>query len=275
MKFNCFLYISICFLSITTYAQETEKKNLDTSYWTNWNFDYQLNNLDSLFFEVNTRSSAFDSYIVDGLNINRAHIMAGYAHHLTEKLYLGASIRSVFEPDWNVWYWRLFLQHNGQIGDGLLDFQKRIQYEYITPFKQVDTPGTRDNYGRFGFWLLLGKDFNIGKPKFRTEFSYEFFINNGDDATDQRLVDLSRLRLDMYWYASDRIRIGAFAMRNTEFYFAPATGPSYDANGELISEGKPERNLNRITPVYGFSFKYSIRHKEECNCPGEKRRKRK
>ncbi|NLR92048.1 hypothetical protein [Flammeovirga agarivorans] len=275
MKFNCFLYISICFLSITTYAQETEKKNLDTSYWTNWNFDYQLNNLDSLFFEVNTRSSAFDSYIVDGLNINRAHIMTGYAHHLTEKLYLGASIRSVFEPDWNVWYWRLFLQHNGQIGDGLLDFQKRIQYEYITPFKQVDTPGTRDNYGRFGFWLLLGKDFNIGKPKFRTEFSYEFFINNGDDATDQRLVDLSRLRLDMYWYVSDRIRIGAFAMRNTEFYFAPATGPSYDANGELISEGKPERNLNRITPVYGFSFKYSIPHKEECNCPGEKRRKRK
>ncbi|OHX65206.1 DUF2490 domain-containing protein [Flammeovirga pacifica] len=255
-------------------AQETEKKYFDTSCWTFWNVDYQMNNGDSLFFEGNTRSSAFDSYIVDGLKMNRAHVMLGYAHKLTPKLYVGGSIRSVFEPNWNVWFWRAFFQHNGQIG-GKLDFQKRLSYEYVTPHELEDKPGERSEYGRFGIWALLGKNFKIGQSNFRAEFSYELFIHTQDETSEDRLVDLSRLRVDFYYQLNDNIRLGAFAMRNTEFYFAPSTLPQYDEDGNVIQPGKPERNLNLITPVYGLTFKYSIRQKEECNCPGEKKRRKK
>ncbi|MBB3696076.1 DUF2490 domain-containing protein [Flammeovirga yaeyamensis] len=268
------IYILLLFcVTHISVAQETEKRYLDTSFWTIWNVDYQLNNGDSVFFEGNTRSSNFDSYIVDGLKMNRAHVMLGYAHKLTPKLYIGASIRSVFEPNWNVWYYRGFLQHNGQIG-GLLDFQKRLQYEYISPNEIEDKPGDRSDFGRFGFWAMLGKSFPIGNAKFRGEFSYEIFVHTNDESTEERLVDLSRLRFDFYYLLNENIRIGAFAMRDTQFFFAPATLPSYDEDGNIVQPAKPERNLNLITPVYGLTFKYSFRTKEDCNCPGEGREKR-
>lgn len=256
-------------------AQETEKRYADNSYWTLWNIDYELPNHDSLFFEVNTRSSAFDSYIIEDLSMNRAHLMLGYAHKFKNpKLMIGASIRSVFEPNWHVWYWRAFFQHNGIVGNNLVEFQKRLQYEYITPNKTVDTPGTRDPFGRLSLWVMLGKNFNIANSKWRGEFSYELFVHQNDKSAEDRLVDLTRLRFDLFWVASENIRVGLYAMRDTQYYFAPATGPRYDENDNIIAEGKPERNLNIITPTYGFSFKYSIRQKEECNCPGEKRRKK-
>ncbi|AZQ62263.1 hypothetical protein EI427_08440 [Flammeovirga pectinis] len=272
--FNITLFFLIIF-SESIFSQETEKKYYDNSYWTLWNVDYELNNSDSLFFEVNTRSSAFDSYIIDGLNINRAHIMLGYAHKFkNKKLMVGGSIRDVFEPNWNVLFLRAFFQHNGQIGGGLLDFQKRLQYEQILHNKTGDTSGNRDDYGRIGFWIMLGRNFTIAQAKLRAEFSYELFVNTNNSSSDDRSVDLTRLRFDVYYrFAEDKFRVGLFAMRDTQYYFAPASGPSYDANGNLISEGKPERNLNLITPTYGITFKYSIRQKEECNCPGEKKRR--
>lgn len=270
---NLFFFI-ILFHSFLVNAQETEKKYVDNSYWTLLNVDYQLQNNDSIFVEINTRSSAFNSYIIEGLNINRAHIMLGYAHKFKNpKLMVGGSIRSVFEEKWNVWFYRGFFQHNGIIGGDLLEFQKRLSYEYISPNKTEDTPGARDPYGRIGLWLMLGRNFNISKAKFRGEFSYEFFVNQNDQTADDRVVDLSRLRFDLYWVASEKIRVGVFAMRDTQFYYAPATGSSYDSDGNLISDGKPERNLNLITPTYGLTFKYSFRQKEECNCPGEKKRR--
>ncbi|MBD0403961.1 hypothetical protein [Flammeovirga sp. EKP202] len=256
-------------------AQETRKRYEDTSYWTFWNIDYELPNSDSLFFEINTRSSSFNDYIIEDLSMNRAHFMVGYAHKFKDpKLMIGASIRSVFEQNWNIWYWRAFFQHNGIIGDNLLEFQKRLSYEYITYNKTVDTPGSRDDVGRFGLWLMLGKNFNVSKAKLRGEFSYELFINQDNENENDRLVDLTRLRFDLYWLASERIRLGLFAMRNTVFVYRIASGPSFDGDGNLISEGVPEHNLNKITPTYGLTFKYSIRQKEECNCPGEKRRKK-
>lgn len=274
INFKILFFLSILFNHNILFAQDTEKKYSDTSYWTFWNFDYQLANNDSLFFEINTRSSAFNSYLIDGLNINRAHLMLGYAHKFKNpKFIVGASVRSVFEEKWNVWYYRGFFQHNGVIGGDLLEFHKRLSYEYIDPIKTEDTPGSRESYGRFGVWLMLGRNFNLGTAKFRGEFSYEFFMHQNDQSAEERVVDLSRLRFDLYWVLSENIRLGVFALRDTQFYFAPATGPRYDADGNLISEGKPERNLNIITPTYGFTFKYSIRQKGECNCPGEKRRR--
>lgn len=263
------------FLSFSVNAQETRKRYDDNSYWTFWNVDYELPNQDSLFFEINTRSSSFDDYIIEELSMNRAHFMVGYAHKFKNpKLMIGGSIRSVFESNWNIMFWRGFFQHNGIIGDNLLEFQKRLSYEYITHHKTTNTPGDRKDMGRFGVWLMLGRNFNISKAKFRGEFSYEFFVNQDTDSENDRLVDLSRLRFDLYWVASERIRLGLFAMRNTVFTYRVASGPRFDGDGNQISEGVPEHNLNIVTPTYGLTFKYSIRHKEKCNCPGEKKRRR-
>ena len=68
---------------------------------------------------------------------------------------------------------------------------------------------------------------------------------------NQRKIDRTRLRIDLEYTISPRVKIALLFFKETSYYFALAQF-QMDNTGQLI-EIKPERRLNLIKPVYLFS----------------------
>lgn len=178
----------------------------------------------------------------------QAHI--GYEHRLTRHWSAGAGGRVVADAGSDFLSVRPYIRHTGRLFG--MEFIKQAQYEWFH-FQSNRLP----NDARMGGYMHLARNVRIGGQTFRPQLSYEVMVwqrrNDPLAGTDRRRIDRTRLRADWMWFASEKMRVSAWAMRQTEYYFALE---SFDQEGNLL---EPFRRLNVVLPVVGLSLKWWIR----------------
>ncbi|MEH0156368.1 hypothetical protein V6R21_19630 [Limibacter armeniacum] len=253
--------------SVSSALGQSEKNYLPTSYWGWADISYKLPSESYFFGQLNTRASSFPNNISTALPLDRMHFMVGYNHKANQVWNLGASERLVIENNWLLWYTMAYFRHEGKLGS--IDLNKQFGYEWISHQKSSSSNGTRNDYGRFSGLVSIGKDFNIKGEIFRPEFSYQFFIYHKNETAQDRRIDLTRMRIDFLWKATEQLYIGLFAMRDTQYNFVlGSTKPVYDEDGNIVTDDNgnpqlqeiPSRNINSITPVIGFNLRWELLH---------------
>ena len=232
-----------------SYAQEfpLEKQKRDFEIWTFTNLLYKFEGKSFLFGRLTTQSSTKFNSLLNGKQYR-----LGYSQFIQKDLYAGAFIQT---DDNNTFTYRLFLEHRSKISK--IYFNKRLSFEAL---RYANVQQDKLKQGR----LRLGFSYPVGvKKKFEPMISYEIFkqFDKSAPSENQRKIDRTRLRIDLNYTLSPRVKLALLFFRETSYYFALAQF-QLDNTGQLI-EIKPERRLNILKPVYLFSTFITLNKKRE------------
>lgn len=233
---------------------ETVKSYQPKSYWFTADFDYLIGDKTHLLGQLNFRESFEET------ELDRGHLMLGASYDMTEYWQVGITERFVYEPYMNYLFSQAFVSHRGKIGS--LDFIKTGSIELINHFSEPRGGGVVKDYGRFSALAVLGKDFSLAGLDWRGELSYQLFVHfhpDDDMERETRRIDRTRLKAELFCQLTKGIYLGAFAMRDTFYYFTLG-GVRYiqEGDGNLREEPYDAVKRNRITPVYGLSLRFDI-----------------
>lgn len=238
-----FLILILLIISkISILAQEfpLDKQKRDFEIWTHTNISYNFEGGSYLFGRLHTQSLGKAKSF-----LNHKQYRVGYAQLIQKKLHLGGFLQNDKE---NTFTYRLFLKHRSKISK--VYFDKQISLEFLKYAKPQF-----DNFEQGRLWFGLSYPFKLGEKKqFYPQLSYEIFktLDKAEVLQNQRKIDRTRLRFDLAYEFSPKVKLSLFALRETSYYFALAQF-ALDNTGQMIQK-KPERRLNLLRPVYGFSL---------------------
>ena len=149
-------------------------------------------------------------------------------------------------------FYSLFLRHNGNIRS--LFFNKQVMAEYMSPQDQ-------EALGRFRLSAELGRRLPLRGRFVTPSLSYEAMLladlgEEEDTQNQQRTVDRTRLRLNLTYELTEKLRITPYFMRQTDYYYV-LVPPVYDEQDQLVEEGYTTKR-NRVSPVVGLEIKYTL-----------------
>src|SRR5690606_13555077 len=130
---------------------------------------------------------------------------------------------------------------------------KQLQFEYVD---QEDY----DARGRVRLMAELGKRLTVGSKFLTPSVSYEAMVisklgQKYEGLGEERTIDRTRLRLNLTYELSNKIRVTPYFMRQTDYYFV-LIPPVYNDNNVLVEDGYTSKR-NRISPVFGLELKYT------------------
>lgn len=248
-NFNKLFFLTLILLilsKISVYAQEfpLDKQKRDSEIWTYTNISYDFEGDSYLFGRLHTQSLGKAKSL-----LTYKQYRVGYAQFIQKNLHLGVFLQNDKE---NTITYRFFLKHRSKISK--VYFDKQISLEFLKYAKPQF-----DDFEQGRLWFGLSYPFKLGEKKqFYPQISYEIFKNldKADILQHQRKIDRTRLRFDLAYEFSSKVKLSFFALKETNYYFALAQF-KLDSNGQMI-ETKPKRRLNLIRPVYGFSLYFTL-----------------
>jgi hypothetical protein len=243
-------------------SEKLVKQYESNSRWLTLRYDHYLKSGSFFYFENNNR---FNQEPVLGKtfpfnSIYRLYLLGGYEHKASEKWYMGASGKYVVNPFENNFFTRANISHRGDFRK--MKFIKEVAFEHISRPKSDNPHIIIQNEGRFSFSSSLVKEIKIKERPLFIILAYRaymlFDFNNDDNsAYDTRLVDKTRLRLEVSYKFTDRMLVSLFAIRDTDYSYRQS---SFDQFQNMIVE---EARVNRITPVLGLGFNFVMNAPED------------
>ena len=247
----------ILLLALPFLAQGQSKISSPTAIWPELQASYGLGEDGLLFFRnqyrINTdgryndlkESGAFSGF-------ERVELALGYEHALSEHWRGGAMFRYAAEDYPKTSFYSLFLRHNGNIRS--LFFNKQLMAEYMNQQDQ-EALGRFRMQGEFGKRLPLRSRFMTPSLSFEALVLADFNKAEGT-GNEERYIDRTRLRLNLTYEMTEKLRITPYSMRQTDYYYV-LVPPVYDAQEQLLEEGYTTTR-NRISPVVGLEVKYTF-----------------
>lgn len=250
----------LCFLLLLAFPLLTQAQSKVSAPWAIWpglQLNLGMGEDGVLFFQnqyrINTDSRYNDLRETGPLsNFERVELAVGYEHALSEHWRGGALYRYAAEDYPKTSFYSLFLRHGGTVRS--LFFNKQVTAEYV---QQQD----QNAFARFRVEGELGKRLPF-KGRFLTpSLSYEAMLLsnfNRQESMDaqERAIDRTRLRLNLTYELTDKLRITPYLMRQTHYYYV-LVPPVYDEQEQLLEEGYTTKR-NRISPVIGLEIKYTL-----------------
>jgi hypothetical protein len=249
------IYPTLLLTLLPLFTQAQSKVSAPMAIWPELQLNYGVGETGLLFFRnqyrINT-DGRYNDLRESGMlsSFERVELALGYEHILSEHWRGGAMIRYAAEDYPTASFYSLFLRHNGNIRS--LYFNKQAMAEYMNVEDQ-------EALGRFRFTGELGKRLPF-KGKFITPaISYEALLLSdfGKDenlTTEERIIDRTRLRVNLTYELTEKLRLTPYFMRQTDYYYV-LVSPVYDENEQLVEEGYTTKR-NRISPVVGLEIKY-------------------
>lgn len=244
-------------LALPCLTQAQSKVSAPAAIWPELQVSYGLGEDGLLFFRnqyrINTDGRYNDlqeSGVLSGFE--RVELALGYEHTLSGHWRGGAMFRFAAEDYPKTSFYSLFLRHNGNIRS--LFFNKQAMAEYMN---QQDQEGQ----ARFRLAAELGRRFPLRSRFVTPSISYEALVLAGFSKEEgmsngQRYIDRTRLRLNLAYELTEKLRITPYFMRQTDYYYV-LVPPVYDEQEQLVEEGYTTRR-NRISPVVGIELKYIL-----------------
>ncbi|MBC5774049.1 hypothetical protein H8S95_08230 [Pontibacter sp. KCTC 32443] len=238
-------------------ALAQSKLSAPTAIWPELQLSANLSGEGILFiqnqYRINT-DSRFNDLKKSGIlsSFERIEVSLGYEHTFSEHWRGGLITRFAAEDYPKSFFVSPFVRHNGNLAG--LYFNKQLLFDYVVQ-------EGRENFGRYNLSAELGKRLPV-KNKFITPgISYEAMLlsefgKDEDENQEKRVVDLTRLRLNLTYELTESLRITPYFMRQTDRYYV-LIPPEYNEDGQLLKEGYTTKR-NRITPVIGLELKYSF-----------------
>jgi hypothetical protein len=253
------LWVGISFAS----AQALDTLQVQKQYrpwvtYTSARLEKIFNKGSSLFAEYGTmlefqglKRISQDEY--NSLNENYSSFLwVGYEHSFTKHWYAGVSEKANFVThESGSFFTRINASHRGHIGK--LFFYKEIAFEYLS--YASDNSGKAKDQGRFSPSMGLGRHLKIkGKPlyigvNYRLFFDF-FYGKDTYGLYDKRKIDRTKLKAEISYGVLPHWYIGAYYLRDTEYYCACGGDPAY--------------KVNRITEGVGFILTYLL-YKEKAD----------
>jgi hypothetical protein len=213
-----------------------------TAFNTSLRAEFYLKNGSYFFAEGLYKASK--SYYYYTNEVYKEYFWAGYEHKASEKWYLGISGRTLQFPKEVSFITRLNISHRGKIGS--LRFLKELTMDQISR-------KSKQNYARIGLAMGLYKKIKLGKTAIIPVLSYKAFevfdLKNPNSFFKNRLIDLTRLRLDIYLMVHKNLFLGIYAMRETDYYYI--LGSSFPV--------MPDYKINSVIPTLGFSLNFIVK----------------
>jgi len=250
------LYV-LLLLALPLLTQAQSKLNSAAALWPELQVNLGLGDEGLLFFRnqyrINT-DARYNDLKESGpfSGFERIELAVGYEHTLSEHWRGGAMFRYAAENYPKASFLGLFLRHNGQVRS--LFFNKQLLAEYVSQRDQ-------DGQARFRLAAELGKRFPLGSRFITPSISYEGFVVADFSQQEglpnkQRNIDRTRLRLNVTHELTEKLRVTAYFMRQTDYYYV-LMPPVYDEQEQLVKEGYTTKR-NRISPVVGLEVKYTF-----------------
>ena len=184
----------------------------------------------------------------------KEYFWVGYEHKASEKWYLGISGRTLQYPKEVSFISRVNVTHRGKISR--LGFLKEFTLDQISR-------KSKQNYARAGLAVGLYKKIKVGKAIIIPVLSYKayeiFDLKNSNSFFKNRRIDLTRMRLDIYFIAYKNLFFGIYAMRETDYYYALGYSVPDPYNPSVILYSVPDFKVNRVTPTFGFSVNFILK----------------
>ncbi|HXA01229.1 MAG TPA: hypothetical protein VNW99_04530 [Cytophagaceae bacterium] len=211
--------------------------------------EYYLKNGSYFFAEALYKSSK--SYYSTS-EVFKEYLWVGYEHKASEKWYLGISGRTLQFPKEVSFIGRVNVSHRGKIRS--LGFLKELTMDQISR-------KSKQNYVRAGLAIGLYKKIRLGKTTIIPVLSYKayeiFDLKNPNTFFKNRLIDLTRLRLDVYVMVHKNLFLGIYAMRETDYYYTLGYSVP-DPNNPSVMIYYPDFKVNSIIPTFGFSLNFIL-----------------
>ncbi len=250
------VYILIVLL-LPLFAQAQKRVTAPAAIWPEVQVSTELGEGSILFFKNGYRINTDDRYndLKDSgvlSTFERIELSVGFEQTLSDHWRGGAIYRYALEDFPKSHFYTLFLRHNGHLKS--LYFNKQFTGEYVRQEGQ-------DPFGRFTGMAELGKRLPL-KSKFITpSITFDAMVINDfskEDkfATQERTIDRTRLRINLNYELTEKLRINPYFMRQTEYYYV-LISPVYNEQGKLVQEGYTAKR-NRVTPIFGFEVKYAL-----------------
>jgi hypothetical protein len=251
------IFILFLFITSTTTAQnvnDTAQVRHDyqpTAFNISFRSEYYLKKGSYFFAEGLYKAS--QSYYYYTSEVFKEYLWVGYEHKASEKWYLGISGRALQFPKEASFISRVNVSHRGKIGS--LGFLKEHTLDQISM-------KNKQNYARVGLAAGLYKKFKLGKTTIIPMLSYKayqiFDLKNSNSVFKNRLIDLTRMRLDIYFMVHKNLFLGIYAMRETDYYYILGYSVP-DPNNPLVMIYYPDVKVNSIIPTFGFSLNFILK----------------
>lgn len=223
--------------------------------WFGASTELYFDNHSSLSISGNLQRSSFAGDRLGNSPFDETLLMISYQHFFKEKwqLRLSQSRNRIVIGRRDISLGTI--QHNGRIGS--LIFGKTLGVELL----QFKDDLSKENDFQISSSVYLGKRLQLNNRPIQLGFRYEAF-RNVNTVGDPRRISKTRFWFESQLYISNRINIGVFAMRETDYFFVEETfGLDEDGNMVIL---KPYRKLNLITPTYGIRLRFII-HPEKAH----------
>jgi hypothetical protein len=238
----CLLLTNNVFCQINNPSNNLIKGYYPLSYNLSLRYDHYLSS-GGYFFWENSAFSTHKPFFPDTypLNITDVYSWIGYENPLSEKWYLGGSLKYI-----DLYYDKSFIaraniSHRGRLKS--LFFIKEMSLErekYLGRNNSIPIGG-------WGFMTALGKDFSFfeNHPTYiflSCRLIRNFYFNDDNFVFRNRRFNQSNMRLEITQNVSRNIYLGIFAARETQYLY-------------LFSMNYQGR-YNRIAPIVGFRANY-------------------
>ncbi|MCJ8167529.1 hypothetical protein MKJ04_21990 [Pontibacter sp. E15-1] len=251
-KLYCLLLLAAPLL-----VQAQSKVSSPMAVWPELQASFGVNESGLLFiqnqYRINT-DGRFNDLAANGplQNFERIELALGYEQTLSAHWRAGAVFRYAAEDYPKTAFYTVFLRHSGKVGS--LFFNKQLTAEY------VGQQG-HDVFSRLRLEGELGKRLPLGGRFLTPGIRYEGMVLSGfggkkSMGTQERVIDRTRLRLNLTYEVTDKLRLTPYFMRQTHYYYV-LVPPVYDAQEQLVEEGYTTKR-NRISPVLGLEIKYTL-----------------
>ena len=249
-------WITLCFFGFLFSPQASlaqQKVMRPANFWPELQVEYVLKNTSFFYFRNHYRFNFDDdiSYLGEnGLtkNLERVQVRAGYEHVINNQWSLGIAESYATEPTRNILFNELYARHVNAWGK--IRFAQRASFEHLMRWPT-------NNNGRIRFRADLDRNINIGKKVIRPRLSYDLFYNLNyhlpkQVKNTQRLVDRTRLRLEVMYTFSERFSATPYFIEQVDF---TNKAPQYNEAGEEV---KPASKQNAYTPIFGLDLRYVL-----------------
>jgi hypothetical protein len=197
---------------------------------------------------------ASKSYYYYTNEVFKEYLWVGYEHKASEKWYLGISGRTLQFPKEVSFISRVNVSHRGKISS--VGFLKELTLDQISR-------KSKQNYARVGLAMGLYKKLKLGKATIIPVLSYKAFeifdLKNANSFLKNRLIDLTRMRLDIYFMVHKNLFLGIYAMRETDYYYTLGYSIPDPSNPSLILYTVPDFKVNSVIPTLGFSLNFILK----------------
>lgn len=244
------LYLICLLAALPLLGTAQSKVKAPTAIWPELQLSYGLGENGLLFLQNQYRINTDERYNGVG-SFERIEFTLGYEHAFTDHWLAGALFRYAKEDMPSSNFTSAFIRHAGQVKG--LYFNKQLMLDYVNQER-------RDPFGRIRLMAELGKRLPLGERFITPSLSYELFVvkefGQETNALLERTIDRTRLRADVTYEFSDKLRITPYFLRQTDYYFVEIS-PKYNEMGVLVEPGYTTKR-NRISPVFGLELKYTF-----------------